>query len=229
MAINRPQYVKEIDENVLPVSHGLFTPGSPYYSTTAYPAYNPTEAKKLVKQVQKSTGKPVSFTFGSTNGPAAEREQEYLQQAFQEVGFVVSTNIVEQNDLINNALAGNFECLDWRQFGAVDPDLTTSSGAPPPSSRAGCPSTWPATRTHSFKPRSSSAATAPTPTARAQAYQTVNKRLAIDLPYLWLDRAVWSVESTLKVQNWNNPTTPSGVTGLRDDRRLDLADADLVS
>ena len=47
-------------------------------------------------------------------------------------------------------------------------------------------------------------------TARAQAYQTVNKRLAIDLPYLWLDRSVWSVESTLKVQNWNNPTTPTG-------------------
>ena len=45
---------------------------------------------------------------------------------------------------------------------------------------------------------------------RAQAYQTVNKRLAIDLPYLWLDRSVWSVESTLKVQNWNNPTTPTG-------------------
>jgi hypothetical protein len=47
-------------------------------------------------------------------------------------------------------------------------------------------------------------------TTRAKAYQTVNQRLAIDIPYLWLDRAVWSVESTLKVQNWNNPTTASG-------------------
>ena len=48
------------------------------------------------------------------------------------------------------------------------------------------------------------------PAVRAKAYQTVNKRFAIDLPYLWTDRAVWSVESTLKVQNWNNPTTPTG-------------------
>ena len=31
---------------------------------------------------------------------------------------------------------------------------------------------------------------------RAKAYQTVNKRLAIDLPYLWTDRAVWAVVST---------------------------------
>jgi hypothetical protein len=52
--------------------------------------------------------------------------------------------------------------------------------------------------------------TSSSPSVRATAYQTVNKRLAIDLPYLWLDRAVWSVESTLTVQNWNNPTTPSG-------------------
>ena len=41
MAINRQQYAKVIDEGVLPVSNGLFVPGSPYYSTTKYPAYNP--------------------------------------------------------------------------------------------------------------------------------------------------------------------------------------------
>ena len=28
---------------------------------------------------------------------------------------------------------------------------------------------------------------------RETAYKTVNKRLAIDLPYLWTDRAVWAV------------------------------------
>ena len=32
MAINRNQYAKVIDEGVLPVSNGLFIPGSPYYS-----------------------------------------------------------------------------------------------------------------------------------------------------------------------------------------------------
>ena len=51
----------------------------------------------------------------------------------------------------------------------------------------------------------------PAPTGRArQAYKTVNKRLAIDLPYLWTDRAVWAVIGIPSVQNWNNPTTPSG-------------------
>jgi peptide/nickel transport system substrate-binding protein len=210
MAINRPQYAKEIDDNVLPVSDGLFTPGSPYYSKTAYPAYNPTEAKKLVKQVEKSTGKPVTFTFGSTNGPAAEREQQYLQQAWQEVGFVVKGTIVEQDDLINNALAGTFEALEWRQFGAVDPDLNYIFW----STTTILSSSLSINMARNQDPQLQAALTlgrqSTDPAVRAKAYQTVNKRFAIDLPYLWTDRAVWSVESTLKVQNWNNPTTPSG-------------------
>jgi ABC-type transport system substrate-binding protein len=210
MAINRPQYAKEIDDNVLPVSNGLFTVGSPYYSSTSYPSYNPTEAKKLVKQVEKSTGKPVTFTFGSTNAPSAERSQEYLQQAFQDVGFVVKDTIVEQNDLINDALAGSFEALGWRQFGAVDPDLNWEFW----SSSTILTKSLAINMARNVDPTLQAALelgrSNDSPSVRAQAYQTVNKRLAIDLPYLWLDRAVWSVESTLKVQNWNNPTTPSG-------------------
>ena len=56
MAINRPQYAKEIDENVLPVSDGLFTPGSPNYSTTSYPAYNPTEARNWSSRWPRARG-----------------------------------------------------------------------------------------------------------------------------------------------------------------------------
>jgi ABC-type transport system substrate-binding protein len=210
MAINRAQYAKEIDDNVLPVSNGLFTPGSPYYGATAYPSFNPTEAKKLVKQVEKSTGKPVSFTIGTTPAPAAERAQQYLQQAWQEVGFVVKDTIVEQNDLINNALAGSFEALEWRQFGAVDPDLNYIFW----SSTTILSKSLSINMARNVDPQLEAALqlgrSSTDLAVRTQAYQTVNKRFALDLPYLWLDRAVWSVESTLKVQNWNNPTTPSG-------------------
>jgi ABC-type transport system substrate-binding protein len=210
MAINRAEYAKEIDANVLPVSNGLFTPGSPYNSKTAYPAYNPTEAKKLVKQVAQSTGKPVSFTWGSTNSPTAEREQQYLQQAWQNVGFKVTNTIVEQNDLINKALAGTFQALEWRQFGAVDPDLNYIFW----STTTILSSALSINMARNVDPQLQAALelgrTQTDPAARAKAYQTVNKRLAMDLPYLWLDRAVWAVISTPKVQNWNNPTTAAG-------------------
>ena len=210
MAINRPQYAKEIDDNVLPVSTGLFTPGSPYYSSYGVSLLQPHRGEETGQAVEKSTGKPVSFTWGSTNAPAAERAQQYLQQAWEEVGFVVKNTIVEQNDLINNALAGKFEALEWRQFGAVDPDLNYIFW----SSTTILSSSLSINMARNVDPQLQAALElgrqSTDPATRAKAYQTVNKRLAIDLPYLWTDRAVWSVESTLKVQNWNNPTTPTG-------------------
>ncbi len=137
MAINRQQYAKVIDNNVLAPSNGVFVKGSPYYGPVPYPPYNPSEASRLVKQAEKTLGSPISFTLGSTNSPAALRAQQYLMQAFQSVGFQVKPQTVQQNEIINNALAGKYQALGWRQFGAVDPDLnyifwsttTVSSGA----------------------------------------------------------------------------------------------------
>ncbi|MGH9028775.1 MAG: hypothetical protein ACRDV4_04090, partial [Acidimicrobiales bacterium] len=48
------------------------------------------------------------------------------------------------------------------------------------------------------------------PSQRAQAYQQVAEIFAQDLQYIVYDRAVWSVISNSKVQNFNNPSTPEG-------------------
>ena len=211
MAINRQQYAKVIDQNVLPVSNGLFTPGSPYYSATPYPKYNPSEAASLVKAAQKTHGGPISFTFGTTNSPAAIRAQEYIQQAWQAVGFKVQNTIVEQNDDINNALVGKYQALAWRQFGAVNPDLnyifwsSTTVGGEGDLSINMARNNDPKVEAALLAGRSSTEHE-----VQATAYQTVNKRLAVDLPYLWLDRAVWAVISEPSVQNFNNPTSPQG-------------------
>ncbi len=210
MAINRRQYAQVIDESVLPVSTGLFVPGSPYYSATSYPAYDPSRSAMLVKQIEKSTGGPISFTLGNTNGPVSVRQQAYLQQAWQSVGFQVKTPIIEQNAFINNALAGEYQALNWRQFGAVDPDLnyifwsttTVSSGS---LSINMARNADPTIEKALLAGRSNTE-----PSVRKAAYVTVNKRLALDLPYLWLDRAVWAVIGSPTVQNFNNPTTPQG-------------------
>ena len=95
MAINRKQYAKVIDENVLPVSNGLFIPGSPYYSTTQYPAYNPSQATRLVKAARprRTAGRSRSRTARPTRRPPSVPPQ-YLEQAWGAVGFKVTTSIV---------------------------------------------------------------------------------------------------------------------------------------
>ena len=210
MAINRRQYAQVIDQGVLPVSNGLFVPGSPYYSPTSYPPYNPSQAAKLVKQAAKTNGGTISFTLGNTNGPVSVRQQAYLQQAWQSVGFQVKTPIIQQDAFINNALAGKYQALNWRQFGAVDPDLnyifwsttTVSSGS---LSINMARNADPTIEKALLAGRSTTE-----PSVRSAAYKTVNKRLALDLPYLWLDRTVWAVIGSSTVQNFNNPTTPQG-------------------
>jgi ABC-type transport system substrate-binding protein len=48
------------------------------------------------------------------------------------------------------------------------------------------------------------------PVVRAQAYKAVARRLNQDIPYIWTTRTTWAIVARPKVQNFNNPTTPSG-------------------
>jgi ABC-type transport system substrate-binding protein len=211
MAISRPQYAQVIDEGVLPVSNGLFPPNSPDYSKTAFPSYNPAEAKKLVAQVKASGGaSAVTTTLATTNSPAAQRGQAFVQQAWQSAGLKVTPTVVEQNDLINNALAGKFQANTWRQFGAVDPDLNYIFWSSTTVSATGLSINMAKNDDPQIEAALQLGRSSTDPSVREQAYKTVNQRLAVDLPYLWADRAIWAVISTPSVQNWNNPTTPSG-------------------
>ena len=136
MCINRPSSPRSSTRAIDAPMNGLFLPGSEYYTKTAYPSYNPTQAAKLVTQVQQQTGKPVSFSLNSTSDPETLQAAQFLQQAFQTAGMKVTINIIAQATIINNALAGTYQATLWRQFGAVDPDLnyvwwSTTTVSPP--------------------------------------------------------------------------------------------------
>ena len=207
--INRPQYTKVIDKGVNTPMNGLFIPGSPYYTKTAYPSYDPAGAATLVKKVAQETGKPVSFSLASTSDPQTLRAAQFLQQAFQTAGMQVNINIIAQATIINNALAGSYQATLWRQFGAVDPDLnyvwfTTQLAS----------GSLALNMARNVDPRIQAALLAGRTTsnkaARTKSYQQVNQYLAQDIPYLWLARDTWAVVANPKVQNFANPKTLSG-------------------
>ncbi len=206
MCINQAQYSKVVDKGVDGPMNGLFLPGSEYYTKTAYPSYNPTQAAKLVKQVQQQTGKPVTFSLNATSDPFVLRAAQFLQQAWQQAGMKVNINIIAQATIINNALAGTYEATLWRQFGAVDPDLnyvwwSTQTTAPPLALNMA----------RNSDPRIQTALLAGRTTSdkadRIKAYQQINQYLAQDVPYLWLARDTWAVVANPNVQNFANPTT----------------------
>ena len=206
MCINQAQYSKVVDKGVDGPMNGLFLPGSEFYTKTAYPSYNPTQAAKLVKQVQQQTGKSVEFSLNATSDPFVLRAAQFLQQAWQQAGMKVNINIIAQATIINNALAGTYQATLWRQFGAVDPDLnyvwwSTQTTAPPLALNMA----------RNSDPRIQTALLAGRTTSdkadRIKAYQQVNQYLGQDVPYLWLARDTWAVVANPKVQNFANPTT----------------------
>jgi peptide/nickel transport system substrate-binding protein len=206
--INQKQFAQVINKNVDAPMHGLFIPGSEYYSATTYPSYNPSAAAKLVSQIKRS-GKPVSFTLNATSNPDVVRAAQFLQQAWQQAGMQVNIQILAQAALINDALAGKYESTLWRQFGAVDPDLnyvwwTTALASGPLALNMA----------RNVDPRIQAALLAGRRTdqqaARIKAYQQINEYLAQDIPYLWLARDTWAVVANPKVQNFANPRTPQG-------------------
>ena len=213
MAVNRNQYAKVIDEGVLAVSNGLFVTGSPYYSPTSYPAYNPSEASKLVRQAAKTNGGPISFTFGYDERPGRHPVRRSTSSrpgrpwASRSRTTIVRAERADQQRprrQVPGAWAGG-------SSGPSTRTSITSSGARRRSARVRCRSTWPATPTRRSSRRCCRVARAPQPSTRAAAYKTVNKRLAARPP-LPVARTGRSGRSSAipTVQNFNNPTTPQG-------------------
>jgi peptide/nickel transport system substrate-binding protein len=207
--VNRAQYVHVIDKGVDEAMSGLFLPGSEYYTKTAYPNYDPSGAARLIQQVQHQTGKPVSFTLNSTSNSDVLRAAQFLQQAFQAAGMHVNINVLAQSTLINDALAGTYQCTLWRQFGAVDPDLNyvwwTTQLATGPIALNMARNVDPRIQNALIAGRTTQAHS-----ARVKAYQQVNQYLAQDIPYIWFARDTWAVVANPKVQNFANPTTLKG-------------------
>jgi len=210
MAISSAQYTKVINKGIDPTSNGPFVSGSPYYLTeNGYPAPNPAKARQLVQQVQQETGQPVAVGIEHTPDAGTTIIAEYLQQQLVVVGMKVTLHPVQQDQQINTALLGKFQAQVWRQFGAIDPDLNyifwSTTTIKPGFSINMARNNDPAMETALLQGRRS-----PAQADRNTAYQQVNKLMGSDIPYIWTGRTVWSCGAQPKVQNFDNPTTPSG-------------------
>jgi peptide/nickel transport system substrate-binding protein len=189
---------------------GIFTPGSPYYSDTGYPTYDPTGAKALVEQYKKQHGTP-TLDLLTIPDPIEIKVVQAVQQMWQQVGFDVTVSEVEQATIIDDFVFGKFQAVTSYQFGAVTPDLNYvwwSTTTISPLGQIGL------NFTRLDDPKLESAMLEGRHTTdqatRVKAYQTVNERLAKDLAYLWIEQYLFSEVASARVQNFDNPTLPSG-------------------
>jgi ABC-type transport system substrate-binding protein len=117
----------------------------------------------------------------------------------------------DQATNILNAVLGKYQIISWRQYAASDPDLNfvwwTGANAAPVGSLG---LNFARNKDPQIEQNLATGRTSTDPAARATAYQNVAKRFAQDIPYLWLDRAVWMVSAKPTVQNFAGGTLPDG-------------------
>jgi len=191
--------------------NGLFLKDSPYYSNTGYPTFDPAGAKQLVAEYKAEHGTP-SLELVTITDPRLAQVVQVIQQMWNQVGFDVTITQIEQAQLINDFIAGKFQAATSYQFGATTPDLnyvwwsTTTAGPVGSIALNFARNSDPVIEQNMLAGRA-----ATTQAARVTAYQTVNERLAKDLPYLWLEQYIFSEVATSRVQNFANPTLPNGM------------------
>ena len=210
MAINLDSYRTAINFGINAISEGVFTAGSPFRPpTSTYPTYNPSKAKSSWISSSQRTSRSISCSGARRikrrcgqprTSPPAPKGGDQRESSSQQV---------QQAELINDALAGTFQALLWRQFPAVDPDLNYVFWSP-----TEILGSLAIDMTRNNDPLVENALQQgrrnATQSVRDQAYQKVSQRFDSDIPYIWLDRAVWAVATQPNVQNFVNLTLPAG-------------------
>ncbi|MFZ0665975.1 MAG: ABC transporter substrate-binding protein [Acidimicrobiales bacterium] len=209
-AANPEVIVQEVWNGIPPVATGPFLTNSPYYAPTGFPKFNLKKAQQLVKEVEADTG-PISFNFDTLPSNQYVRINELVQSMWLKAGIQCTIQEIQEATLIQNAITGRYQATAWQQFNTPDPDgnyVWWSSKSVQPigglslnMARNSDPALQAALQTG----RAST-----DPQTRIEAYQTVGRRLAADLPYLWSNPAVWTIAAQSHVQNFNGGTFPNG-------------------
>lgn len=187
-----------------------FVKGSPYYKKTTYPGYDPAGAKAALRAYQHKHGKPLAFTLTYIPTPSVERVAQYLKQRYEAVGMQVTLATVLQNDLIDQAVSGDYEAVTWRQFGSVNPDLNYVFWSAKTVTTTGISLNIARNKDQRIQNALIAGRTAKTAAARDAAYQNLGEYLAQDIPYTWLGTGLYALVANPKVQNFVNPVAPNG-------------------
>ena len=193
-----------------------FPVGSPYRAPdNGYPAYDLAAARRLVAQVAPAHGGSLRVALGTITDPRQVEVVQAVQSMWGRAGIEVTISETEQVTYIDNMALGSFVAYTDEQFSAPDPDLNyvwwSSTTAAAPGQIA---LNFARNRDPELEAALQKGRTQADHATRAEAYQSVDRRLAADLPYLWLSPATWSFTGRAGLGNLAAPTLPDGSRAL---------------
>jgi ABC-type transport system substrate-binding protein len=121
-AIDRDILSQSVYQGLFEPAYGMFKEDSPWYTPTDFPRFDPDRARELVAQYEADNGEPLSFSVNITGQPEIQAIAQLAQAQMEEVGIEVELNVLEQTQLILEALGGTYEATGFYLFGSPHPD-----------------------------------------------------------------------------------------------------------
>jgi peptide/nickel transport system substrate-binding protein len=217
-ALDRKAINAAINAGIAEDATGVFKPTSKWYVETDYPQYDPAAAKAAIQAYTAETGKVPTFTIGTTNNPLNQQQAQLIQQMFNDAGMKTEVKITEQAAFIADAVQGNYQVNIWRQFGAVDPDgdalwwYSTNGGDG--NAKGGLTLNIARNRDPKIDAALDQGRQSTDEATRKQAYADLQRLMATDLPYIWMNHALWAVAAGNSVRGITNGPLPDGQPSL---------------
>ena len=170
-----------------------------YTEDTGFPEFDVEKAKELAAAYEEETGEPLSFTYSFVTSEAGNLTAQEIQTQMADAGIDMSIRPSgDQATAINQALAGDFQAIGWRNHPGADPDTQYNwwyEGSPVNFGRIADP------EINRLLDEGRTTAE-----GREEIYQDLNKRFASEMYNVWTTRAVWALAHANDVRGLLGPT-----------------------
>jgi peptide/nickel transport system substrate-binding protein len=102
---------------IFEVANSIMDRNAPgYLKDAGYPRYSLTKAKQLVSQYKAAHGGSFHIVLGTGTDPESSAEMQEVKQELGNAGITADIAQFDQATLINKALSGDINVLDWRNL-----------------------------------------------------------------------------------------------------------------
>jgi peptide/nickel transport system substrate-binding protein len=191
--------------------NGPFTPGGPgYVEDNGFPSYDPAKAKDQVDQYKRETGHDLTFTFLAASDLTNAAYAQFFLPAFEAAGMKVTIDQKPQINLLALVATGSYQMSEFRLFSNPEPRVDSIFYT---STSIGTISLdfprWTDAQTDDLVRQDLASGDAKT---IEQSQQTISRRLAEQLPFIWLGQTHWLVAANPRVNGLGaaaNGTVPT--------------------
>jgi peptide/nickel transport system substrate-binding protein len=186
------------------ISTGPFPPDSPAFVKNNTRRHDVAKAKRLNAEYERTHGQPIKYEYLTNPEPDTVAIAELVKEQDAKAGIEVSIRTVDQATLINEAIAGSFTGIGFRNHAGGDPDTNYNwwhSGSPVNFGRINDPE---------VDRLLDAGRSEPDPAKRTAIYRQLNRLFGKELYNLWSWYTLWAVGYQKDVKGVAGPPLPDG-------------------